>query len=127
MAVLRPMAPSCVLFVLALASLLQEATSQQITAGLDTAGSWLQLLAQVVRDQTRRGTSNTLILALRRGWTSPHDPVMDAVERTEGTEGAIQMLTEDRRGRPKGPPRRTERGKKGPRRQEGKKGPPIFF
>ncbi|TWT84866.1 hypothetical protein CA13_63470 [Planctomycetes bacterium CA13] len=115
MAVLRPMAPSCVLFVLALASLLQEATSQQITAGLDTAGSWLQLLAQVVRDQTRRGTSNTLILALRRGWTSPHDPVMDAVRirYAKLLAGATAAAAS-----PRGPPRQ---------QREGKKEPLIFF
>ncbi|TWT76803.1 hypothetical protein CA13_73020 [Planctomycetes bacterium CA13] len=71
--------PALTMSVLALASLLHEATSQQIASGLDTASVWLKLLARVVRDQTRRGTSNTLILALYRGWISPHDPVMDAV------------------------------------------------
>ncbi|WP_146402091.1 hypothetical protein [Planctomycetes bacterium CA13] len=63
--------PALTMSVLALAPRLHDATSQPIAAGLDTARSWLKLLARVVRDQTRRGTSNPLIQSLYQGWTSP--------------------------------------------------------
>ncbi|TWT84045.1 hypothetical protein CA13_55210 [Planctomycetes bacterium CA13] len=62
--------------------------------------SWLQLLARVVRDQTRRGTSNPLIQLLYQGWTSPHDPVMDAVR----IRYAELIAHDDAAASPRGPP-----------------------